>query len=163
MINQKLQDALNNQIQAELYSAYLYLSMSAYCESKNLGGFAHWLKLQYQEETSHAMKLMDYLQERGGTVELKAIAAPPVEFGTPLEVFEQTLAHEIHVTSLINQLYELALAEKDYAAQIFLQWFINEQVEEEASATAIVERLKIIGDKSTGAILYLDKELGKRA
>ncbi|QJW48738.1 ferritin [bacterium BFN5] len=163
MISQKLQDAMNSQIQAELYSAYLYLSMSAYCESKNLGGFAHWMKLQYQEETSHAMKLMDYLQERGGTVVLKAIEAPPTEFGTPLEVFEQTLAHEIHVTNLINKLYEAALEEKDYAAQIFLQWFINEQVEEEASATAVLERLKIIGDKSTGAILYLDKELRKRA
>jgi ferritin len=163
MISQKLQDAMNSQIQAELYSAYLYLSMSAYCESKNLGGFAHWMKMQYQEETSHAMKFMDYLQERGGTVALKAIEAPPTEFGTPLEVFEQTLAHEIHVTNLINKLYEAALEEKDYAAQIFLQWFINEQVEEEASATAVLERLKIIGDKSTGAILYLDKELRKRA
>ncbi|MEG6586800.1 ferritin [Dendrosporobacter sp. 1207_IL3150] len=163
MINQKMQDAINNQIQAELYSAYLYLSMSAYCDNKNLRGFAHWMKLQYQEETSHAMKLIDYLQERGGVVQLKAIEAPPTEFGTPLQVFEQTLAHEEHVTSLINKLYETALNEKDYAAQIFLQWFINEQVEEEASATAIVERLKIIGDKSTGAILYLDKELGKRA
>lgn len=163
MISQKLQDAMNSQIQAELYSAYLYLSMSAYCESKNLGGFAHWMKMQYQEETSHAMKFMDYLQERGGTVALKAIEAPPTEFGTPLEVFEQTLAHEIHVTNLINKLYESALEEKDYAAQIFLQWFINEQVEEEASATAVLERLKIIGDKSTGAILYLDKELRKRA
>lgn len=163
MISQKLQDAMNSQIQAELYSAYLYLSMSAYCESKNLGGFAHWMKMQYQEETSHAMKFMDYLQERGGTVALKAIEAPPTEFGTPLELFEQTLAHEIHVTNLINKLYEAALEEKDYAAQIFLQWFINEQVEEEASATAVLERLKIIGDKSTGAILYLDKELRKRA
>lgn len=163
MISQKLQDAMNSQIQAELYSAYLYLSMSAYCESKNLGGFAHWMKLQYQEETSHAMKFIDYLQERGGTVVLKAIEAPPTEFGTPLEVFEQTLAHEIHVTNLINKLYEAALEEKDYAAQIFLQWFINEQVEEEASATSVLERLKIIGDKSTGAILYLDKELRKRA
>lgn len=163
MISQKLQDAMNSQIQAELYSAYLYLSMSAYCESKNLGGFAHWMKMQYQEETSHAMKIMDYLQERGGIVALKAIDAPPTEFGTPLEIFEQTLAHEIHVTNLINKLYEAALEEKDYAAQIFLQWFINEQVEEEASATAVLERLKIIGDKSTGAILYLDKELRKRA
>lgn len=163
MISQKLQDAINNQIQAELYSAYLYLSMSAYSESKNLAGFAHWLKLQYQEETGHALKLIDYLQERGGKVELKRIDAPPSEFGTPLEVFEQTLAHEEHVTSLINKLYEIAVEEKDYAAQIFLQWFITEQVEEEASASAVVERLKIIGDKSPGGILYLDKELGKRA
>lgn len=162
MINQKLQDAINSQIQAEFYSAYLYLSMSAYCESQNFAGFAHWLKLQYQEETEHALKLIGYLQERGGTVELKKIDAPPAEFGSPLQVFEQTLAHEQHVTSLIHQLYEAAVAEKDYAAQIFLQWFITEQVEEEASATAVVERLRIIGDKSPGSVLYIDKELGKR-
>lgn len=162
MISKKLQDAINNQIQAEFYSAYLYLSMSAYAESKNLAGFAHWFRLQYQEETGHALKFIAYLQERGAEVELKQIDAPPAEFGTPLELFEQTLAHEEHVTSLIHQLYEIALDGKDYAAQIFLQWFITEQVEEEASATAVVERLKIIGDKSPGSILYLDKELGKR-
>lgn len=161
MINKTMQTALNNQIQEELYSSYLYLSMSAYCESKNLKGFAHWLKVQYQEETAHAMKLLDYVQERGGQVQLRAIDAPPVEFGTPVELFEKVLAHEQHITAAINKLYEQALTEKDFAAQIFLQWFINEQVEEEANASDVLERARMIGDKSSG-ILYLDKELGKR-
>lgn len=162
MISNKLQDAINNQIQAEMDSAYIYLAMSVYSESKNLRGFAHWLKTQYTEEMSHAFKLLDYLTERGGTVTLKAIPAPAEEFGTPVEVFEKVLAHEVHVTSLITKLYELAIAEKDYAAQIFLQWFIEEQVEEEGNATAILERLKMIGT-SNGSLLYIDKELGKRA
>ncbi len=161
MISNKMQDAINNQVQAELASAYLYLSMAAYCESKNMKGFGHWLRVQYQEETGHAMKMVDYLLERGGQPVLKAIDAPPAEFGSPLNVFEKVLAHEQHVTSLINSLYEVALAEKDYASQIFLQWYINEQVEEEASASEILEKLKMLGDKSS-AIVYLDKELGKR-
>ena len=162
MINNKLQDAINNQIQAEMDSAYIYLAMSVYSEAKNLRGFASWLKLQYQEETTHAFKLLNYLVERGGTVKLQAIAAPATDFGSPVEVFEKVLAHEIHVTSLINKLYELAIAEKDYAAQIFLQWFIAEQVEEEGNASAILERLKMVGT-SNGSLLYIDKELGKRA
>ncbi|HEY3424570.1 MAG TPA: ferritin [Negativicutes bacterium] len=162
MITQKMQNAINGQIQAEIHSAYLYLGMSTYCESKNLSGFAKWLRLQNQEETTHATKLIDYLLERGGTVSFKAIDAPPAEFGTPLEVFETVMAHEQHVTSLINKLYEVALAEKDFASQIFLQWFINEQVEEEASVSSVVERLKMVGEKS-GGLLYIDKELGKRA
>jgi len=161
MMNKKMADAINAQIQAELYSAYLYLSMSADCESKNLKGFASWLKIQYQEETSHAMKLMAYLQERGGSVELRTIDAPPTTFKSHMEIFEQVLAHEKHVTALINTLYEQAIDTKDFAAQIFLQWFINEQVEEEANASSILERIKMLGDKGS-AILYLDKELGKR-
>lgn len=162
MIGTKLQDAINNQIQAEFDSAYLYLAMSVYSESKNLRGFAHWLKTQYQEETGHAFKLLNYLVERGGTVKLQAIPAPAVEFGSPVEVFEKVLAHEIKITRLITNLYELAVAEKDYAAQIFLQWFIAEQVEEEGNASVILERLKMIGT-SNGSLLYIDKELGKRA
>ena len=162
MISNKLQEAINNQIQAEMDSAYIYLAMSVYSETKNLRGFANWLKLQYQEETAHAFKLLNYLVERGGTVKLQAIAAPAAEFGSPVEVFEKVLAHEIHITSLINQLYELAVAEKDYAAQIFLQWFIEEQVEEEGNAEAVLARLKMIGN-SNGSLLYIDKELGKRA
>lgn len=162
MISNKLQDAINNQIQAEMDSAYIYLAMSVYSESKNLRGFAHWLKTQYNEEMEHAFKLLNYLTERGGIVKLQAIAAPAAEFGTPVEVFEKVLAHEIHVTSLITKLYELAVEEKDYAAQIFLQWFIEEQVEEEGNASAILERLKMIGN-SNGSLLYIDKELGKRA
>ena len=162
MISNKLQESINNQIQAEMDSAYIYLAMSVYSETKNLRGFANWLKLQYQEETAHAFKLLNYLVERGGTVKLQAIAAPAAEFGSPVEVFEKVLAHEIHITSLINKLYELAVAEKDYAAQIFLQWFIEEQVEEEGNAEAVLARLKMIGN-SNGSLLYIDKELGKRA
>lgn len=162
MINNKLQDAINNQIQAEMDSAYIYLAMSLDSEGKNLRGFAHWLKAQYQEEMEHAFKLVNYLVERGGTVKLQTITAPAVEFGSPVEVFEKVLAHEIHITSLIHKLYEVAIAEKDYAAQIFLQWFIEEQVEEEGNAEAILARLKMIGN-SNGSLLYIDKELGKRA
>jgi len=162
MIGTKLQEAINNQIQAEMDSAYIYLAMSIYSEGKNLRGFAHWLKTQYNEEMTHAFKLLDYLVERGGTVQLQAIAAPATDFGTPVEVFEKVLAHEVHITDLIHKLYELAVAEKDYAAQIFLQWFIEEQVEEEGNATTILERLKMIGN-SNGSLLYIDKELGKRA
>ena len=162
MLGKKMQDLMNNQIQAEFYSAQLYLSMSAYSQSENFEGFAHWLKVQYEEETSHGMKFLHYIQERGGEVELKAIEAPPVKFGSMLKLFEEVLAHEKKVTALINNLYELALKEKDYASQIFLQWFINEQVEEEANATEIVAQLKMIGDKSVGGLFYLDKALGKR-
>ncbi|HMM19938.1 MAG TPA: ferritin [Selenomonadales bacterium] len=161
MISQKMQDAINNQIQAELASAYLYLSMAAYCEKENMKGFGQWLRVQYQEETGHAMKLLDYLLERGGQPLLKAIDAPPAEFGSWLSMFEKVLSHEQHVTALIHSLYEVALAERDYASQIFLQWYISEQVEEEASASEIVERLKMLQDNS-GALFYLDKELGKR-
>ncbi|MEL7635700.1 ferritin [Sporomusa sphaeroides] len=161
MISAKLQKAINNQIQAEMYSANLYLSMSGYCMSQNLKGFSNWLRVQYQEETEHALKLLDYLLERGGEVELQAIEAPPTEFGKPVEVFEKVLAHEEHVTSLINKLYEAAVEEKDVAAQIFLQWFVTEQVEEEASAGDILAQLRMIGDK-TGGIFFLDKELAAR-
>ena len=154
---------MNNQVQAEFYSAQLYLAMSAYCDSENLKGFAHWLRVQYQEETSHGLKFVDHILERGGGVVLKAVDAPPAKFGTPLKVFEEVLAHEKKVTALINKLYEMAIAEKDYASQIFLQWFVNEQVEEEGNANEILGKLKMIGDKSAGAVLYLDKELKKRA
>ena len=161
MISAKLQKAINNQVQAEMYSANLYLSMSGYCMSQNLKGFSNWLRVQYQEETEHALKLLDYLLERGGEVELQAIEAPPTEFGKPVEVFEKVLAHEEHVTSLINKLYEVAVEEKDVAAQIYLQWFVTEQVEEEASAGDILAQLRMIGDK-TGGIFFLDKELAAR-
>jgi len=162
MISKKIQTALNDQIQKEFHSAYLYLAMSTYSESKNLKGFAGWLKVQYNEETGHATKLVNYLLERGGKVALKSIDAPPADFGSPVEVFEAVLKHEEFITASINKLYETALEEKDYPTQIFLQWYINEQVEEEASASAILERLKVIGDKGS-SILYIDKELGKRA
>lgn len=161
MLTKKMQDAFNDQIQAEMASAYLYLSMAAYCEGKNLKGFGHWLRAQYNEEISHAMKMFDYVIERGGQVLLQAIEAPPAEFGSPTDVFAKVLAHEQHVTARINSLYELAVAEKDYASQIFLQWFISEQVEEEGSAGEIIERMKLAGDKGS-ALVWIDKELGKR-
>ena len=161
MLSKTLQDAMNEQIKNELYSAYLYLSMSAYCETANLPGFAHWMRLQAQEEETHAMKFFDFIHERGGRVVLQAIDQPPAEFQSPLKVFKQTLEHEQKVTGLINDLYALAVQEKDYASQVFLQWFVTEQVEEEDSATQILETLKMIGDKSH-ALLMLDRELGGR-
>lgn len=161
MISTKMQDAINKQIQAEFSSAYLYLSMAYYCETKNLTGFSHWLKLQYNEEVEHAMKFCDYLSERGGQVVLQAIEAHPAEFGSPVEIFAKVLSHEQHVTALIHGLYELALAEKDFATQNFLQWYISEQVEEEAAASSILEKLKL-APANSGAILYIDKELGGR-
>jgi ferritin len=161
MISKNMEKAINNQIQAELNSAYLYLGMAAYCEEKNFKGFSHWLKVQYQEETSHAMKLYQHLLERGGSVTLKDISAPKSDFGSMLQLFENVLEHERQITKLINGLYEVALAEKDYPAQILLHWFIQEQVEEEASSAEIVEKLKMVGDKAS-SILYLDKSLAKR-
>ena len=137
--------------------------MSAYSEAENYKGFAHWLKLQYKEETSHGMKFLGYILERGGEVDLRAIEAPPAKFGSMLKLFEEVLAHEQKVTALINNLYELALKEKDYASQIFLQWFISEQVEEEANATEIVGKLKMVGEKNINGVMYIDKELIRRA
>ena len=159
MINKTVQEAINSQIQKETYSAYLYLAMAADCEAKNLKGFSTWLRIQYEEEMSHALKLFDYLLERGGTVALQSIQAPPAEFGTPLQMFEKVLEHEQYVTASINKLYEIALENKDYATQIFLQWYINEQVEEEASASEVLEKIRMVGDRG---LVYIDKELGKR-
>jgi len=161
MLSEKMQDLMNSQIQAELYSAQLYLAMSVYSESENYKGFANWLKVQYEEETSHAMKFLNYIVERGGTVELQAIEAPPVKFGSMLKVFEEVYAHELKVTALINNLYTVALEQKDYASQIFLQWFIEEQVEEEANSSQIVAQLKMIGD-SVGGLFQMDHALGHR-
>mgnify|MGYP000920152957 FL=1 len=161
MISDNLTKKVNEQIKEELESAYLYLAMSAYCESKNFSGFAHWLKEQAKEEQGHALKLYGHLLERGGLVELKAISAPPKEFGSPRELFEQVLVHEQKITALIRTLYEVAKEEKDYPLEMFLQWFINEQVEEEASATKIVETLKMIDNKAQGLIM-LDRELARR-
>lgn len=163
MLGKKMQDLMNTQIQAEFYSAQLYLAMSAYSESENYKGFAHWLKLQYKEETSHGMKFLGYILERGGEVELKPIAAPPAKFGSMLKLFEEVLDHEQKVTAMITNLYEAALKEKDYASQIFLQWFINEQVEEEANATEIVGKLKMVGEKNINGVMYIDKEMIRRA
>jgi len=162
MLSKTIQDALNEQIKNELYSSYLYLSMAAYSESVNLPGFAHWMRAQAQEEIAHAIKMFDHIHERGGRVMLQAIPQPPVEFESPLDVFRKTLEHEQHVTALIHDLYALALQEKDYASQMFLQWFITEQVEEEESAGAIVDQLEMIGDHGQGLVM-LDRQLAQRA
>ncbi len=161
MISKKMQDALNEQVAAEFYSAYLYLSMSAYLESIDLPGFANWMRVQYQEEVTHAEKIFDHVIERDGRAIVKAWEAPPSEWKSALDVFETAYAHEQKVTSLINDLVDLALSEKDYATQVFLQWFVNEQVEEEASAKAIVQQLKLLGD-SKGGLFQVDRELGRR-
>jgi ferritin len=161
MISKAMQDAINEQIKNEFYSAYLYLAMSAHFEEQNLGGFSTWLRVQFQEEQGHALKFMDYLYERGGSVKLRAIDQPPSEFGTHLAVFQQVLEHEQKVTGLIHKLYELALKENDYASQVMLQWFISEQVEEEENATEILALLRKAKD-SVGALFYVDKALGKR-
>jgi ferritin len=161
MISQKLVDDINLQIMHEFYSAYLYLSMSAYAEAGNLHGFARWLSVQASEEQGHALKFVGFLQDRGATVVLKAIEQPPIEFGSPKILFEAVLDHERKVTALINALYEQALADKDYASQVFLQWYINEQVEEEKNAGQILSELKMIGE-STNGLFMVDKQLGKR-
>ena len=161
MIKEKIQDALNEQINAELYSSYLYLSMSAYFESINLKGCANWMRVQTQEELVHAMKFHDYLIERGGKVTLTSIESPPTEWPSPLAIFEQAYQHEQKVTGLINKLVDLAIAEKDHATNNFLQWFVSEQVEEEASADEVVQKIKLMGD-ARGGIFMLDRELAQR-
>ncbi|MBM4424819.1 MAG: ferritin [Chloroflexi bacterium] len=161
MIGKSVQDAINNQINMEFLSSYIYLSMSAHFEHENLPGFARWMHAQGEEERLHAMKLFNFINDRGGRVALQAIAQPPVEFGSPLEVFQKALEHEQKVSASINALYGLAAKEGDYAAQVMLQWFINEQVEEEKTATAIVEQLKRIGNDGP-ALLILDREMGAR-
>lgn len=161
MIKKNIQKALNKQINAELYSAYLYLSMSAYFQSINLAGFANWMRVQALEEMTHADKFYNFIVERGGRVELEAIEAPPKEWASPLAVFENAYKHEQKVTSMINDLVDLAIKEKDHASNIFLQWFVTEQVEEEASADEVVQKLKLAGDKGSG-LFMLDGELSKR-
>lgn len=161
MLTAKMLQALNEQIQKELSSAYLYLSMSAHFEGENLRGMAHWMRLQWQEEIAHAMKLFDYVHERGGQVVLEALPQPKSSFGSPLKVFEETLKHEQKVTASIHQLYELAQQQKDYATAAMLQWFITEQVEEESTATTLVEQLRMIGDQKH-LVLAIDRELARR-
>lgn len=160
-MNKKINKAINNQINAEIYSAYLYLAMAAYFDDKNLPGFANWMKMQSQEEMTHAMKFYRFVYERGGIVELHAIDKPPVVFKSPLDVAKEVLAHEQKVTGLINGLYELATKEKDYAFQSILKWFIDEQVEEEGNASDLIEKVKLAGEKGPG-LFMLDKELAAR-
>lgn len=161
MISKKMVKALNKQITAEVYSAYLYFSMAADFEAKNLPGFAHWMYTQAQEEFGHATRFYNYIYEQQGKAKLAAIDAPPSEWASPVEVFEAAYKHEQHVTSLINGLVALAMEEKDFATNIFLQWFVTEQVEEEASAVTILDQLKMVGDNAQG-LFMLDRELTQR-
>lgn len=161
MLSEKMQQALNDQINAETWSAYLYLSMSAYFESQNLPGFANWMKVQWLEELSHTTKFFDYVNERGGRVILKPIAAVQTEWKDALEAFQDTLKHEQHVTSLINNLVNIAIEEKDHATNNMLQWYVAEQVEEESNVESLVEQIKMIGGQGHG-MLMLDRELGSR-
>ena len=161
MLSKTVQNAMNEQIKNELYSAYLYLSMAAHFESTNLPGFAHWMKIQATEEVKHSMKFFEYINERGGKVTLKAIDQPVADFKTPLDVFTMAFKHEQKVTGMIHKLYELALKENDYPSQIMLQWFVKEQVEEEKSAENIIEQLKMAGD-SSAALLMADRQFAQR-
>jgi ferritin len=161
MINQPVLDRMNEQIAHELYSAYLYLSMSAYFETINLPGFATWMRIQAGEEQEHAMKFYNFILDRNNKVVLQAIQQPPVDFSSPQDVFKQSYEHEQKVTALINNIYTAALADKDVASQIFLQWFITEQVEEEKNASQVLDILTKIGS-SVGGLYQLDHRLGKR-
>ena len=160
MIDQKIRDAINEQIGYEFYSWYLYLAMAAHYEALNLKGFATWMRTRFEEEQVHALKLFEYVNARGGAVVLPRIEQPQSSWKTNLAVFEDALAHEQSVTARIDKLYELAVAEKDYATQAMLQWFITEQVEEEKSVTEIIEQLKLIDARGT-AVLMLDHQLNK--
>jgi ferritin len=161
MLKKNVEKALNEQLNAEMYSAYLYLSMASYFDAEGLDGFANWMRIQFQEEQAHAMKFYHYVNERGGRVKLKAIDAPATDWKSPQAVFEATLKHEQLVTSLINKLVDLARKESDHATDNFLQWFVAEQVEEEATADSILSKVKRVGDKGNG-IYMLDRELGAR-
>ena len=161
MISKKVEKELNKQINAELYSAYLYLAMSAWFQEKNLKGFANWMYVQYQEETNHAQLFYNYILERGGKVEFPSIAAPKASWKNVVEVFSETLKHEQHVTALINNLMNVSISEKDHASANFMQWFVNEQVEEESNAIDILEQLKMIEGKGAG-LFMIDRELRQR-
>lgn len=160
-MNKKMLDVLNEQINKEMYSAYLYLSMNAYLASKNLPGFANYMRVQYQEEMTHALKLFDYLLERGEVVMLAKIAAVKIEWENPIDVFEDTYEHEKFITESINDVLGVAHDVKDYATINMLQWYINEQVEEEANVSSILEQLKMIEGKGTG-LFMLDREMQNR-
>jgi len=161
MIGKKMQDALNEQIKNELESAYLYLSMSAYFHDNGLDGMAHWMRVQTREEKNHAMKILDHIADRQGRVELKALPEPKKDWESPLAAFKAAHKHEQFITAKIGELVKLAVAEGDHAASIMLQWFVTEQVEEEANASKIVQMLERIGPSGSGLVM-LDRELGKR-
>lgn len=161
MFKDSILNYLNAQLTREMYSSNLYLAMAGYFQSINLRGFAHWMRLQAQEEMTHAMKFFDYILDRGGIVKIDAISAPPFAWDSPLSAMESALLHEQMVTKHINELADLSIKEGDHATHIFLQWFVTEQVEEEANVLEIVDKLKLIGDWK-GGLLMIDNELGKR-
>lgn len=161
MLDEEMVSAINKQLNAELYSGYLYLSMAAYFESTDLSGFANWMRIQAQEELSHAMKFYDYLVQRGARVILTEIEAPPTQWDTNIAVFEHVYEHEQMVTGLINELVDLAIKLSDHATNNFLQWYVAEQVEEEESASGVLQKVKLAGEDSSG-LLMLDQELGTR-
>lgn len=161
MLSPDLEAGMNDQIAAELYSSHLYLSMSAYCESQHLPGFSHWLRMQADEEREHAMRFFRHVVDRGGRVVLREIGAPPEDFGSPLGAFEQALTHEMNVSQRIDGLYGMAVKHGDYASQVFLNWFVQEQVEEERQATEIVQALSTLG-REPASMLMFDRELGSR-
>ena len=161
-MDSKVQKSLNEQINHELESAYIYLAMCAHFEAENLAGFAHWMKLQAQEEMAHAMRIFEYMNDRGARVTLEAIAQPPTTFDTPLSVFEKALEHERHISGTINQCYEIAVAAHDTATQVMLQWFVTEQVEEEKNAGQAVDQLRMAGD-NRAALLFVDRQMAARA
>jgi len=160
-MSSKVQDAFNEQMKHEFYSSYLYLSMSAYLDAANLPGLAAWMRAQAREEAEHAMKIFDHLLDRGGKVQLHPIGGPPAQFATPREVFDQAHRHEKEVTASINGLYGLAVDERDFASRVFLDWFVQEQVEEEKTSGLLAEQLRMVGDDRPG-LLMLDRELGQR-
>ncbi len=161
MPSKKMESALNQQIQSEFYSAYLYLSMSAYCQESNLEGLSHWMQLQSREEVGHAMRIFNYLNSRGGRVVLQAIERPPENFKSPRRMFEQALKHEQEISKAFHKLYKLAKDESDYATEVELQWFIKEQVEEEKTAGDILQKLIMVGDQPA-SLLMIDHQLGSR-
>ncbi|MDQ1328277.1 MAG: ferritin [Candidatus Poribacteria bacterium] len=161
MIGKRIQDAINDQIQAEMFSSYLYLSMSAYFHSINMGGMANWMKVQAQEENGHAMKFFQHVIDRGGRIELMKMDKPKTDWASPLEAFQDAYKHEQYITERINNLVKIAMEETDNPASIILQWFVNEQVEEEANTSKIVERLERVGESPNG-LFMLDSHLGER-
>ena len=161
MLSEKVEQALNEQVNAEMYSAYLYLAMSAYFEDQNLTGFANWMYVQAKEEMTHAMKIYNFIFDRGGRVKLKAIDTPPANWDDPLKVVEEVYEHEQKVTKMIHDLVDLARSENDHATDNMLQWFVSEQVEEEANADELVQRLKMVGGQGQG-LLMINKELSGR-
>lgn len=161
MISKKMEAAINEQVNKEFYSAYLYLAISAYCQTIGLPGFAKWMRFQYQEEIMHVTKMYDYILNQGGQVHLKAIEEPAREYGSPVDVFEHTLAHEQFITQSINTLMGLAVDERDYATQTFLQWYVSEQVEEEANVNDILAPLRMVGNDKSG-LMMIDRQLATR-